>query len=444
MNGHVTVRAGGLTFDLAGFSEKGPREENQDVLTMSDFPRTGIVAIADGMGGERGGRVAAETALAALLDAGPVRSLSEAEEALRRADLAVTDRAAADQDRYGGMGCALAFLSFSCRAGDGPLWICGHVGDVRVISRSPDGTVRLETRDHSVSFARWEAGEITLEEVARGEGSNRLRRSIGRGGEPDVAWIPVRPGWRYAIVSDGVSRAVGLGMIGEILARRSATAAIESLRERVHARGADDNFTAVVIRVGGAPLGADGRPIERRRAPRHAHAVPLGARATLASALSAVALVASLGLAAWTRTARVEADSRLRQVQRQLELVRRAVEAASDSGTTRAPRFRIAPPVAEPPANPALGARHASSASTTENGESNSTLTGFTGLTGLEEQTLSPFDPVNPVNPVQQQLPLLSQSPLQLSATDAWAPDPGPHGNLSAPRSQDSTDGATR
>jgi serine/threonine protein phosphatase PrpC len=253
MNGQMVMLLDGLRIELAGFSEKGPRTENQDVLTLSTFPLTGIVAIADGMGGERGGRVAAETALAQLLDAGPVRSVRDARAAMRLADTAVADRAASDEDRYGGMGCALAFLSLCCRDGEDPLWICGHVGDVRVISRAPDGTVRLETNDHSESFARWEAGEIALDDVARSIGSNRLRRSIGRGGEPDVTWIPVRPRWRYAIVSDGVSRAVGLAAMGDMLARRSAAAAGDAIRASVEASGADDNFSALVIRIGSAP-----------------------------------------------------------------------------------------------------------------------------------------------------------------------------------------------
>jgi protein phosphatase len=243
----------GLSFELAGFSEKGPREENQDVLTLSDFPRTGIVAVADGMGGERAGRIAAETALAEILDSGPIRNLFEARAAVRRADAAIAGRASTDAERYGGMGCALAFLSFSSRRGDGPLWICCHVGDVRVVSRAPDGTVRLETKDHSEAFARWEAGEIALDDVPRSEGHNRLKRSVGRGGEPDVTFLPVRAGWRYAIMSDGVSRAVGLPVLGQILARRSAVAAGDAIRECVQTSGADDNFSALVIRIGGAP-----------------------------------------------------------------------------------------------------------------------------------------------------------------------------------------------
>ncbi|HEU0077952.1 MAG TPA: hypothetical protein VFQ76_09915, partial [Longimicrobiaceae bacterium] len=60
-----SVRHRGLLFELAGFSGQGPRPENQDALSLDAFEQTGTVAVADGMGGERGGRLAADTALRA-------------------------------------------------------------------------------------------------------------------------------------------------------------------------------------------------------------------------------------------------------------------------------------------------------------------------------------------------------------------------------------------
>ncbi|MDP9349255.1 MAG: serine/threonine-protein phosphatase, partial [Gemmatimonadota bacterium] len=69
-----SVRLGGLLFEIAGMSEQGPRKENQDAFTIDAFEKSGTLAVADGMGGERGGRIAADTALQALLAAGPIRS----------------------------------------------------------------------------------------------------------------------------------------------------------------------------------------------------------------------------------------------------------------------------------------------------------------------------------------------------------------------------------
>ena len=249
------LRLHGLEFDLAALSEQGPRPENQDAVSIDHFAERGLVAVADGMGGERSGRLAADTALGSLLANGPIRSLDAARRAARGADHAVTRAAEADPAARAGMGCALGLLSLTPAVGDGPGWVGAYVGDVRILSRAPDGTVRLETRDHTPAFARWEAGEIGLDEIPEAEGANRLQRAVGRGGEPDALWLPARPGWSYGIISDGVSKAMRLDELGTALGAPSAAAACEMIRRKVEERGPDDNYTAAVVRVlGGRPV----------------------------------------------------------------------------------------------------------------------------------------------------------------------------------------------
>ncbi len=239
----------GLTFDIAGMSEQGPRAENQDALMLNGFERTGFVAVADGMGGERGGRVAADTALRALTAEAPIESLDAARRAVRAADSAVSAAAEQSPDEHGGMGCALGVLALTRGSGAGPEWIGAHVGDVRILSRSPDGALRLETRDHTPAFARWEAGEISLDEIPDSPGANRLQRAVGRGGQPDVSWMPARPGWSWLIISDGIYKALRLDELAELMAATSAAAACEAIRQKVEERGPDDNFTALMIRA---------------------------------------------------------------------------------------------------------------------------------------------------------------------------------------------------
>lgn len=64
----------GLLFDVAGASAQGPRKENQDAYSVDAFTSRGFVAVADGMGGERAGRLAADTALGTLTGGGEIRS----------------------------------------------------------------------------------------------------------------------------------------------------------------------------------------------------------------------------------------------------------------------------------------------------------------------------------------------------------------------------------
>ncbi|MFL5539383.1 MAG: PP2C family protein-serine/threonine phosphatase [Longimicrobiaceae bacterium] len=242
------IRAYGLVFDVAGASGQGPRPENQDAFSVTRFPQLGLVAVADGMGGQRAGRMAAETALEAITSAGPIRSLDAARYAVRAADEAVARTAGGDPEREG-MGCALSVMALTQDRAGHVGWLVASVGDVRVISRSADGTVRLETRDHTPAFARWEAGEIPLDEVPDSPGANRLMRAVGHGGEADTTWIPARPGWVYLLHSDGVTKTMRLDELGEAMALGSAAAACEAISRKVEERGPDDNYTAVVVRV---------------------------------------------------------------------------------------------------------------------------------------------------------------------------------------------------
>ncbi|MFL5385633.1 MAG: PP2C family protein-serine/threonine phosphatase [Longimicrobiaceae bacterium] len=242
------IRAYGLVFDVAGASGQGPRPENQDAFSVTRFPQLGLVAVADGMGGQRAGRMAAETALEAITAAGPIRSLDAARYAVRAADEAVARTAGGDPEREG-MGCALSVMALTQDRAGHVGWLVASVGDVRVISRSPDGTTRLETRDHTPAFARWEAGEIPLDEVPDSPGANRLMRAVGHGGEADTSWIPARPGWVYLLHSDGVTKTMRLDELGEAMALGSAAAACEAVSRKVEERGPDDNYTAVVVRV---------------------------------------------------------------------------------------------------------------------------------------------------------------------------------------------------
>ncbi|HEU4883702.1 MAG TPA: protein phosphatase 2C domain-containing protein [Longimicrobium sp.] len=239
----------GLLFDVAGASAQGPRKENQDAFSVDAFTTRGVVAVADGMGGERAGRLAADTALAALMDGAEIRSLDMARYAVRHADEAVARLAQQSPDERGGMGCALALMALSVDRGGDVGWIGAHVGDVRILSRSPDGTVRLETRDHTPAYARWEAGEIALDEIPDSPGSNKLQRAVGRGGEAEATWIPVRAGWTYLLVSDGVTKAMRLDELGHAMALPSSEAICQSITRKVEERGPDDNYTVVAVRV---------------------------------------------------------------------------------------------------------------------------------------------------------------------------------------------------
>jgi serine/threonine protein phosphatase PrpC len=294
------ISLNGLRFDVAGVSEQGPRSENQDAFSLETLASTGIVAVADGMGGERSGRVAADTALGAVLGAAPLRNLDDARRAVRQADAKVARLAQENPDAHGGMGCALGLIALNRAAGDGTGWIAAHVGDVRILSRAPDGTIRLETRDHTPAFAKWEAGEISLDEIPDTAGANRLQRAVGRGGEADVVWLPARPGWSWLLISDGIYKAVRLDELAHLMSAPTAAAAVEGIRRKVQERGPDDNFTAVMVRALGEDAPAAAPTWQSTTMEQPSPPAPRRTGRSAAAVVAALLALLALGAAGYT------------------------------------------------------------------------------------------------------------------------------------------------
>ena len=155
-----------------------------------------------------------------------------------------------------------------------------------MITRGP--RLRLETRDHTPAFSRWEAGEISLDEIADAAGANRLQRAVGRGGEADVLWLPARPGWSWLIVSDGVSKVMRLDELGAAMSAGTARTGLEALRQKVQDRGPDDNFTAVLVRA---------LPDDGQTAPLHEPTLPMAGPLTPTPATPAPAPASKRGRA---------------------------------------------------------------------------------------------------------------------------------------------------
>lgn len=378
----------GMLFDVAGASAQGPRSENQDAFSVDSFTQRMFVAVADGMGGERAGRVAADTALAALMQGAQIQSLDAARYALRHADETVARLAQQSPGDRGGMGCALALLALATDRAGNPGWVGAHVGDVRIISRGPDGTVRLETRDHTPAYARWEAGEIALDEVPDSPGSNRLQRAVGRGGEADAVWIPVRPGWTYLLISDGVTKAMRLDELGQAMSLPASEQICAAITRKVEERGPDDNYTVVAVRVlddgGGATMPSPpprdgGIAAAVAEPPRGAHANLVhdernddvnGRRGSILPTLLSLLALALGGFALWTAlqsgrgagasvTAQIDSlraevrslSMRVATPRDSLSLIGGGTDTAAARTTTAAPA-PSGPAAAQPPANP--------------------------------------------------------------------------------------------
>jgi serine/threonine protein phosphatase PrpC len=238
----MAERVAGVEASVGFSSETGPRPRNEDfagVVFGAELPvprRDVVAAISDGIGGAKGGRVAAEIAVRGFLDG--FCDLPETME-VRRAAARIVDSlnswlfAQARHDpELTRMGCTFTALVLR-----GRVVHVLHAGDSRAYRLRGDRLVRL-TADH-----------------VRDDGSGRshiLTRALGVETEVrlDYASQPVALHDRFLLCSDGVHGALSEDGIADILRERSAPG--DTARALVAAAlqaGSGDNCTALVLDV---------------------------------------------------------------------------------------------------------------------------------------------------------------------------------------------------
>jgi protein phosphatase len=245
------------------------REGNEDSYMIHDP----LFAVADGMGGHRGGEVASKLALDTLLKTTDGAALVEA---VQDANRAVFERAGADP-ALAGMGTTLtAFLA------DGETLRLAHVGDSRAYLLRESQLQRITT-DHTVVEGLVEKGELTAQEAAIHPQRSILTRAIGVEGEVQVdqASIDLRPGDRLLLCSDGLTGMIEDEEIHRILMEhRDPQAAADALVEAANEAGGQDNVTAIVVDAVTSDPHAQAVPTETVAppAPRRAERFAVGER----------------------------------------------------------------------------------------------------------------------------------------------------------------------
>ncbi|MDS4068497.1 MAG: protein phosphatase 2C domain-containing protein [Candidatus Competibacter sp.] len=244
---------------------RGDREEQQDSFGFSDLndrallDRGGALAVlADGMGGHALGRAASQTAVKVLLDGYPQSTAEESipitlRRLLHEANAAV--RALAEREgELDNAGTTLAAVVVHQQALH---WIA--VGDSRIYLYHAS-RVTLLTADHV--YARELDREVAAGRIAATEADEHPQREALTSflGMPDLRQVecnlqpvPLHPGDRVLLCSDGLYRNLGEAELAEELARPDPQAAAEALLGRALARPQprQDNLTIVILALGG-------------------------------------------------------------------------------------------------------------------------------------------------------------------------------------------------
>jgi protein phosphatase len=241
------------------------RDHNEDNLGYD--AELGIVVLADGLGGYRGGEVASaiavDTILAELRSALPETSpraidsatgYSQASLLARkvviRANEAIYEAAQA-QPQYQGMGTTVVMAVYH-----GARVSIAHVGDSRIY-RVREGVLELITVDHTLLQELVDRGFYTPEEARTSLNRNLVTRALGieTSVAVDVQEELVLPGDLYVFCSDGLNDMLEDEEI--LLTIKSFNdnleKAAEALVQRANERGGKDNVSVVLTRIGGAP-----------------------------------------------------------------------------------------------------------------------------------------------------------------------------------------------
>lgn len=230
-----------------GLSQKRPQNEDS-FLELRDI---GLFAVADGVGGARAGDVASQTAVEVLADAFRNQQRNtDSEEvmklALERANSAIYQMAA-DLPQLASMATTIVALQIS-----GGIATIGHVGDSRLYRIDTDGRLHRETADHSVVEEEVRAGRMTAEQALNHPSRNVISRALGADASVmvDLKTIMVDPGTTFLLCSDGVTRHIDDGELEDLFALEDdAERLTVQIRDLCYSRGAEDNLTAVVVRV---------------------------------------------------------------------------------------------------------------------------------------------------------------------------------------------------
>lgn len=235
-----------LPWRSAALSHCGPRHrENEDCCL--ERPEIGLWAVADGMGGHADGHVASRTlcrALDRIRTASSLVDLAESvESAVAAANSELLARGATARPATV-IGTTAAVLMIH-----GSYALCAWCGDSRV-HLVRDREVFLLTRDHSLVQEMIDRGEIDHDAARTHRASHVVNRAVGvaPAAELERLAIEVRPGDRFLLCTDGVSRLVAVAELAD-LAVDDPDTAVRGIVDLAQARGATDDVTALAVHV---------------------------------------------------------------------------------------------------------------------------------------------------------------------------------------------------
>ncbi len=216
------------------------RKNNQDAVILGN----GLAAVADGMGGHRGGEIASAGLRDGLLretkDSKPgTGSLTEA---VKKVNLELWQKQENDSS-LSGMGTTLTVI-----------WpaetdmIIGQIGDSRAYLLR-GGELTQKTEDHSMVADMVRKGVLTEEQAACHPMRNYITRAVGteEDVEIDVTTCRRQKGDRWLICSDGLHGMITQAQLLEAMSTEDLEEAADKLLQAALLSGGKDNITLILL-----------------------------------------------------------------------------------------------------------------------------------------------------------------------------------------------------
>ncbi len=241
--------------DIYGLTDEGlVREHNEDYISWA--PESGLVILADGMGGHNAGEVASELAVTSICEAlnevlSPEIKDScgmDFKEVVHEAVVYANDEInqhAKEHPECSGMGTTIVMALFHNNS-----VILASVGDSRIY-RFRKGELKQVTIDHSLVQEMVDNGYMSEEEALNSNNRNLITRALGIAEDVkvDVTEHETEKNDIYLLCSDGLSDMIDDELIFSTLvkSRQDLKRASEDLVELAKAHGGHDNVSVILV-----------------------------------------------------------------------------------------------------------------------------------------------------------------------------------------------------
>jgi PPM family protein phosphatase len=234
------------------------RENNEDAIEVKQFPDMTVSIVADGMGGQAAGEIASKRAIEVVprelrKNVGATPPIDHVKTTIRKAIVQANEEimsmGALDRDLRN-MGTTIVLALWR----KGPELFIANVGDSRAYLIRGDKIEQL-TVDHSLAQALVDNKTISAAEAREHRFRNVLWKYLGSkevGEGPEVKVVPISPGDRFLLCTDGLTGPVPDHQLLSFMNEHpDVQQCADGLGQLALDNGSRDNVSCIVIEVTG-------------------------------------------------------------------------------------------------------------------------------------------------------------------------------------------------